>query len=110
MRVKQGEIWFADYGEPVGREQGYPRPALIVSNDDFHAAGFGLVIAVPLTTRNRGWTNHIEVPTGATGLRKTSWAMVQQVRSLSPMRFEYRLGQAPTEVVGEVLHVLGQMV
>src|SRR4051812_13700049 len=69
--MRRGEIWLADFGEPVGREQGYPRPALIVSNDDFNEAGFGLVVTVPLTTRDRGWAYHVEIPAGTTGLRKT---------------------------------------
>ncbi|GLW96614.1 type II toxin-antitoxin system PemK/MazF family toxin [Microtetraspora sp. NBRC 16547] len=109
-KISQGEIWFADFGSPVGREQAYPRPALVISNDDYNTAGFELVIVVPLTTRERGWNHHVEIPPGDSGLRKTSWAMVQQVRSLSPLRLSTRLGEVPPEKVEEVLGVLGRMV
>ncbi|MCT9929494.1 type II toxin-antitoxin system PemK/MazF family toxin [Planotetraspora sp. A-T 1434] len=109
MKASQGDIWFADFGEPVGREQGYARPALVISNDAYNTAGFGLVIAAPLTTRDRGWSNHVEVPLGGTGLRTTSWVMVQQVRSLSTMRMKARLGQAPDHVLDKVLTLLEQM-
>jgi mRNA interferase MazF len=109
MKVSQGDIWFTDFGEPAGREQGYPRPALVISNDDYNWAGFGLVIAAPLTTRDRGWSNHVEVPSAGTGLRTTSWVMVQQVRAVSTLRMEWRLGQAPDHVVRSVLDLLERM-
>ncbi|SDH39121.1 mRNA interferase MazF [Nonomuraea jiangxiensis] len=101
MRVIQGEIWLADLGEPSGREQGYRRPVLVVSNDDFNAAT-AVKIIVPLTTTNRGWENHIPIPREGTGLEKPSWAMVEHVRSVSPQRFGRRVGIAPDEVVREV--------
>jgi mRNA interferase MazF len=102
MRVIQGEIWLADLGdEPVGREQGFCRPVLVVSNDDFNAAT-SVKIIVPLTTTDRGWDNHIPVSSDGTGLQKPSWAMVEHVRSVSPHRFRRRIGIAPNEVVREV--------
>lgn len=101
MRVIQGEIWLADLGEPTGREQGYHRPVLVISNDSFNAAT-PVKIIVPLTTTNRGWDNHVAVPTDGTGLEKASWAMVEHVRSVSPRRFTRRIGIVPDELVREV--------
>ncbi|MFB9623017.1 type II toxin-antitoxin system PemK/MazF family toxin [Nonomuraea helvata] len=97
----QGEIWLADLGEPVGREQGFPRPVLVVSNDEFNAAA-PVKIVVPLTTTDRGWDNHVAIGCDGTGLEKLSWAMVEHVRSVSPRRFTRRIGIAPDEVVREV--------
>ncbi|GII54524.1 hypothetical protein Pth03_29130 [Planotetraspora thailandica] len=109
MRLSQGDIWFADFGEPVGAEQGFPRPALVLSNGRYNAAGFKLVIVAPLTTRDRGWSHHVEVPPQSTGLHKTSWVMPQQARAISPLRMECRLGRAPRTVVHEVLDLLERM-
>jgi mRNA interferase MazF len=101
MRVIQGEIWLADLGDPVGREQGFARPVLVVSNDGFNAST-PVKIIIPLTTTNRGWDNHIPISCDGTGLEKPSWAMVEHVRSVSPQRFRRRIGIAPDEVVREV--------
>jgi mRNA interferase MazF len=102
MRVIQGEIWLADLGDPIGREQGFRRPVLVVSNDGFNTAT-PVKIVVPLTTTNRGWDNHISVNCDGTGLEKPSWAMVEHVRSVSAQRFTRRIGIAPDEVVREII-------
>lgn len=109
MRVIQGEIWLANLGEPAGREQGYRRPVLVVSNDDFNAAT-AVKLIVPLTTTERGWDNHIQVTGESTGLDKHSWAMVEHVRSVSPQRFTRRIGIAPDEVVREVTDWISDMI
>ncbi|MFC5829057.1 type II toxin-antitoxin system PemK/MazF family toxin [Nonomuraea insulae] len=109
MRVIQGEIWLADLGEPSGREQGYRRPVLVVSNDEFNSAT-AVKIIVPLTTTDRGWDNHVSVPTEGTGLEKPSWAMVEHVRSVSPQRFTRRVGIASDEIVREVTDWITDMI
>jgi mRNA interferase MazF len=34
--MTRGEIWWADYGIPYGREHGYRRPVIIMQNDFFN--------------------------------------------------------------------------
>jgi mRNA interferase MazF len=101
MRVIQGEIWLANLGEPAGREQGYRRPVLVISNDGFNAAT-ALKIIVPLTTTERGWDDHVAIGCEGTGLEKPSWAMVEQARSVSPQRLITRIGIVSDEIVREV--------
>ncbi|HLU75686.1 MAG TPA: type II toxin-antitoxin system PemK/MazF family toxin [Nonomuraea sp.] len=110
MKLTRGEIWFTDFGDPAGREQGYPRPALIVSNDNLNRSRLGLVLAVPLTTRERGYPTHVRVSRDGTGLTKPSWAMVEQIRAISPARFDFFVGYAPEEVVDEAVTVLKRMI
>jgi mRNA interferase MazF len=102
----RGEIWFADFGEPVGREQGFPRPGLVVSGKELNQSPFGLVIAVPLTSRARGWSTHVRIDADGSGLKTTSWAMTEQIRSISIKRFDYRIGQVPDRVVDEIVAIL----
>ncbi|MEU8245071.1 type II toxin-antitoxin system PemK/MazF family toxin [Nonomuraea sp. NPDC048916] len=109
MKITQGEIWFADFGEPAGREQGFPRPALILSNDNLNRSRLGLVLAVPLTTREHGYLTHVRIPSDGTGLAKTSWAMVEQLRAISPERFDFYIGQAPDDVIKDAIIVLNRM-
>jgi mRNA interferase MazF len=33
MVVEQGEVWWADLGDPIGSEPGYRRPVVIVGLD-----------------------------------------------------------------------------
>ena len=82
--------------EPVrGREQGGHRPILIVASSGYLDAVTTLVIALPITTTDRGWPNHIRV-NGQSGLDRPSWVMTEQPRTLSRERL--------TGVAGEVSH------
>lgn len=109
MRIRQGDIWWADLGEPPGREQGYVRPALVISNDRTNGTVWDPVLAVPLTTRFRGWDTHIEIEPEGTGLPKPSWAMAEQVRAISPTRFGSRIGGVSPEVVSEIAEWVHEM-
>jgi mRNA interferase MazF len=110
MKLTQGDIWFARFGDPTGREQGYDRPALILSNDSFNRSKLGLVLAAPLTTRERGYLTHVRIGRDGTGLAKTSWAMVEQIRAISPDRFDFFVGNVPDDVVAEAVTVLTRMI
>jgi|SRR5580704_10511860 mRNA interferase MazF len=88
----RGEVWLAAL-DPVGPgEQGGTRPVLVVSTKAFNAWPVGLVIVVPITTRDRGFAHHILV-TGA-GLDRTSLAMPEYLRSVAQRRLRRCLGTA----------------
>lgn len=106
---RRGEVWWVNFSPTVGREQYGDRPALIVSTDRFNESPAELVIAVPLTTTRRGIPWHIEIPRGQAGLRKTSFALCEMVRSISKERLRRRSGQVQAstlEAVEDRLRIL----
>ncbi len=89
---ERGEVWLAVL-DPVGPgEQGGTRPVIVVSTNAFNAWPVGLVVVVPLTTRDRGFSHHVPVAGG--GLDKPSFAMPEYVRSVAQRRLQRRLGAA----------------
>jgi mRNA interferase MazF len=68
---------------------------VIVSADRMNASRAGLVIVVPLTRTRRGLPSHVEVGADDTGLRDTSYATGEDVKSVSVERLVNRLGQVP---------------
>ena len=80
-----GDLYVADLGAAVGREQRGVRPVLSVSDETFTAPG--LLFAVPLTTTDRGLAHHVRIPADpVTGLQRPSFAMTEQMRALSLAR------------------------
>jgi mRNA interferase MazF len=73
-------------------EQGGTRPVLVVSTNAFNAWPVGLVIVVPITTRDRGFAHHVLV--GGGGLERASFVMPEYVRSVGQRRLQRRLGTA----------------
>lgn len=47
--VARGEVWWIDFGEPVGSEPAHLRPALIVSSDRFNRSRIATVIVSAIT-------------------------------------------------------------
>jgi mRNA interferase MazF len=35
--LRQGKVWWADLGDPIGSEPGYRRPVVVVQCDAFNA-------------------------------------------------------------------------
>lgn len=89
---ERGEVWFAALDPVLSGEQGGTRPVLVVSSSTFNMWPVGLVVVVPITTRDRGFDHH--VPIGDGGLDRTSFAMPEYVRSIAQRRLQRRLGTA----------------
>lgn len=80
--------------DPVrGGEQSGHRPVLVIAAPGYLDAVTTLVIALPITTVDRRWPNHIPVD-GPSGLTQPSWIMTEQPRTISRERL--------TRVVGRV--------
>lgn len=104
--AERGEMWLVDFGEPVGREQGYRRPALVVSANQLHRSRAELVIVVPVATTRRGLPSHVEIEPGDSGLDDISYAKVEDVKSVSTRRLIHRLGVVSADRLHHAEHVL----
>lgn len=84
MVISQGEIWWADLGDPVGSSPSYRRPVLVVQGDPFNQSRIATVVCVALTSNLR-WTDapgNMVLRRSATGLDKDSVANVSQIVTL----------------------------
>jgi len=82
--ISQGQIWWAEFGEPRGSEPGYRRPVVVVQSDSFNRSKISTVVCVPLTSQLR-WADapgNVALPASVTGLPKDSVANVSQVSTL----------------------------
>ena len=105
--ARRGEIWLVDFGDPIGHEAGFRRPALVVSDDSVNRGPAGVVIVVPITSTHRVNPVHVEIEPGESGLDVVSYARCQDVRSLSDARLIGRRGQASVAVMFRVERALG---
>ena len=80
------DVWLVNLNPTRGHEQAGQRPALIVSTDLFNHGPAGLVVVVPLTTRHKGIPLHVAVEPPEDGVRETSYAKCEDVRSISVER------------------------
>jgi mRNA interferase MazF len=105
--MRRGDICLIDLEPTRGSEANKRRPAVIVSNDRANASaerlGRGVVTVVPVTSSvARVFPFQTLLPADATGLRVTSKAQAEQVRSVSIDRVGSVLGRVPANLMAEV--------
>lgn len=93
--IAQGEVWWADLGEPAGSEPGFRRPVVVVQGDAFNASSLRTVVCVALTSSLK-WAEapgNVLLPARATGLPKPSVANVSQLVTLDRAALAERAGR-----------------
>lgn len=80
--IGRGDVVWASMDPTIGREQARHRPWLVLSEPPLHRAR-NLLIAVPLTHTDRGWSTHVNLTPGET---TATVAMCEQVKSMSITR------------------------
>jgi mRNA interferase MazF len=93
MTARRGEVWLVDFDPVQGHEQAGRRPALVLSVDAFNASAAGLVTVLPITgTPRPSIPSRIEVRAPEGGLKKTSFVIGEQTRTISTRRLARALG------------------
>jgi len=82
--ISQGQVWWADFGPPIGSGPGYRRPVVIVQSDAFNQSRIATVVCVPLTRNLRlaDAPGNVFLPAETTGLDDNSVANVSQISSI----------------------------
>jgi mRNA interferase MazF len=86
-----GDVVWVQPEIAVGREQAGRRPALVVAGAGYLQTVDTLALVVPITSVDRGWPNHIAL--SGTQLEHRSWAMSEQIRTISRERVVGRAGR-----------------
>lgn len=96
----QGEVWLFDPDPIKGNEIGKKvRPAVIISNDHWNKIRSGLVIIIPLTSVKKGISTHIQIDPPEGGVSVSSFAMCEQIRSISRERLIKKLGKISSKAL-----------
>lgn len=104
MGLNRGEVWWVDFGQPVGSEPGYRRPVLILQADSFNRSRIQTVVVVPLSTN----TALAQAPGNVlcrpreTGLKRASVANVSQLTVIDRSRLVDRAGVLSLRLLTQV--------
>ncbi len=104
--ARRGEIWLIDFGEPLGHEQGWQRPGLVLSSNEWnrHAT---VVTVLPLTRTKHDLPTRVEIaPDRGNGLGETSYARCEGIRSVTERRIVQRIGVVDLVVMHSIAQVV----
>lgn len=103
--MNRGDIYLCDFGEPLGHEPAFRRPALVVSAAEL--SRFGLPIVLPITRTQRGYPTHVELEHA---LPVTSYVQCEQIRAIAAERLVRHVGTVDPVDLIKVESVLRRLI
>jgi len=108
VKVDRGTVILVELDPTVGHEQRGLRPCIAVSDPAVNAdQRFPLIAVVPLTGTPGEGALYPELSPGKSGLAKTSYALVDQIRSIDKRRIRSVFGRVTREELASVDEGLG---
>lgn len=103
MKVKRGEVYYADLSPVRGSEQGGQRPVVIIQNNiGNHFSPTVIVAAITAKMAKAKLPTHVEVGSSELGLLKDSVVLLEQIRTIDKSRLIQKLGVLEDEVMANV--------
>lgn len=108
MRVDRGTIVLVELDPTVGHEQRGMRPCIAVSDPAVNAdQRFPLIAVVPVTGTPGEGALYPELSAGKSGLTKTSFALIDHIRSIDKRRIRRVFGRIAKDELAAVDQGLG---
>ncbi|MGH3929733.1 MAG: type II toxin-antitoxin system PemK/MazF family toxin [Pseudonocardiaceae bacterium] len=103
-RLEPWQVWWVDFGDPIGHEQDGIRPAVVVGSAIHCRFPIDMALMVPLTARDRGLDHHVRIDSPESGLPRPSWARTEDLTAVSTRRLTQPtpLGRISEEEVKEL--------
>ena len=105
MDIKQGEIYWIDFGTPKGSERGYHHPHVVVQNDVFNVSKLKTVVVCALTS-NLKWAQspgNVLLKKGEGGIPKDSVVNITQLETVDKAFLTEKIGTLPPSRIKEIL-------
>jgi mRNA interferase MazF len=101
-KPRRGEVWLIDLNPARGHEQAGKRPALVISVDLFNSGPAGLVVVLPVTTKDKNIPLHVKISPPEGGVKETSFVKCEDIRSVSTETLLARLGEFSQDTIAAV--------
>jgi mRNA interferase MazF len=107
--ILRGEIYWATLDPVLGQEQAGHRPVVILSHDMFNAHS-NTVIAMAITSKPPRAGFPLTFELAGSGLPKSSWVKISQIRTLSVKRLGRRIGRVSDEALDYLIEGLNEII
>lgn len=109
--VSRRQVWLVSLEDTTtGHEQAGPRPALVISDDLYNNGPSEMVIILPLTTKDKGIPYHVPVGPKEGGLKKKSFIMCDQIKSVSKKRLAESWGMVSPDTITKVEEMIKALI
>jgi mRNA interferase MazF len=105
MKVRQGDIYWIDLGDPEGSEPGYRHPHVVVQNNVFNNSRLNTVVVCALTSnlKRSAAPGNVLLKKGEANLKKDSVANITQLVTVDKADLIEQIGTLPPARVREII-------
>ena len=98
LKVKRGQIYYADLSPVIGSEPGGMRPVVIIQNDIGNTYAPTVIVAcVTSVQTKKKMPTHVEIP-----LIKDSIVLLEQLRTIDKRRLKNLIAEVDEETLKEI--------
>ncbi|MDO5026405.1 MAG: type II toxin-antitoxin system PemK/MazF family toxin [Tissierellia bacterium] len=103
MKIKRGDLFYADLSPVVGSEQGGVRPVIIVQNNVGNKYSPTIIIAPVTSQMNKAkLPTHVRLRGNEFGLPKNSVALLEQIRTIDKRRLREKIGSFNKDIMAKI--------
>ena len=104
-RLRQGDVYWVDFGEPAGSEPAFLRPCVVVQNDVFNASRLNTVVVCAITSNLKLETSpgNVLLKKGEAKLPKDSIVNITQMITVDKASLTEKIGSLSQAKLMKVL-------
>lgn len=106
MYIKQGDIYWIDFGIPSGSATGYRHPHVVIQNNIFNKSRLNTLVVCALTS-NLKWAKapgNVLLKKGEGNLPKDSVVNITQLETIDKTFLAERIGALPSSRIREIIN------
>lgn len=107
LKIKRGDIYYADLSPVVGSEQGGLRPVLIIQNNIGNRFSPTVIVAAITSKISKPkMQTHVAISKSPKGLERDSVVLLEQIRTIDKRRLKQRVTCLNSEQMGQINRAL----
>ncbi len=100
LKIRRGDVFFADLREGVGSEQRGNHPVVVIQNNTGNRYSPNVIVAsITSKVGKRNLPTHVFLSAGNGGLPKDSIVLLEDIQTISKTRLREHLGTLATSVM-----------
>lgn len=105
MDIKQGDIFWIDFGEPKGSAPGYRHPCVVIQNNVFNESKIASVVVCALTSNLKRVKapGNVLIRKGESNLSKDSVVNISQVVTVDKTDLVEKIGSLSTMKIADII-------
>lgn len=111
IKIKRGDIFYADLLPVVGSEQGGSRPVLIIQNNvGNHYSPTVIVAAITAQNSKPKMPTHVKISSAHSKIAKNSVILLEQIRTIDKQRLSDRIDHLDDDLMKQVDQALAKSI